>query len=107
MKAGLSGANTRFGVSEQIADRLVEMEPGGSKVIPGLAESWTISPDGLRYLFKLRHGVKFQSNDQFKPTRDMIADDVVCSFNRMADKSNSYHDVDGASYEMFSDFIEP
>jgi dipeptide transport system substrate-binding protein len=107
LNAVLSDANVSFDVSEQIADRLVEMEPGGSQVIPGLAESWTISPDGLRYVFKLRHGVKFQSNAQFKPTRDMNADDVVFSFNRMADKSNSYHDVDGASYEMFSDFIEP
>ncbi len=77
LNAALSDANVSFDVSEQIADRLVEMEPGGSKVIPGLAESWTISPDGLHYEFKLRHGVKFQSNDQFKPTRDMNADDVV------------------------------
>ena len=107
LNSALSDANTSFDVSEQIADRLVEMEPGGSKVIPGLAESWTVSPDGLRYVFKLRHGVKFQSNSQFKPTRDLNADDVVFSFNRMADKANSYHDVDGGTYEMFSDFVEP
>jgi dipeptide transport system substrate-binding protein len=107
LNAALSDANTSFDVSEQIADRLVEMEPGGSKIVPGLAESWTVSPDGLRYTFKLRHGVKFQSNEHFKPTRDMNADDVVFSFNRMADKSNSYHDVDGATYEMFDDFVAP
>ena len=107
LNAALSDANVSFDVSEQIADRLVEMQPGGSQVIPGLAESWTISPDGLHYVFKLRHGVKFQSNANFKPTRDMNADDVVFSFNRMADRSNSYHDVDGGSYAMFSDFIEP
>ena len=107
LNAALSDANVSFDVTEQIADRLVEMQPGGSKVIPGLAQSWTISPDGLHYEFKLRHGVKFQSNAAFKPTRDLDADDVVFSFNRMADKSNSYHDVDGGTYEMFADFIEP
>lgn len=107
LNAALSDANVSFDISEQIADRLVEMKPGGSEVIPGLAQSWTISPDGLHYTFRLRHGVKFQSNSQFKPSRDMNADDVVFSFNRMADKSNSYHDVDGASYPMFSDFIAP
>jgi dipeptide transport system substrate-binding protein len=107
LNSALSDANTSFDVSEQIADRLVEMEPGGSKVLPALAESWTISPDGLRYVFKLRHGVKFQSNDKFKPTRDMNADDVVFSFNRMLDKSNSYHNVDGGTYEMFEDFVAP
>src|SRR5208282_5045888 len=91
LNAQLSTANTSFDVSEQIADRLVEMKIGGSDLIPGLAESWTISPDGLTYTFKLRHGVKFQSNSKFKPTRDLNADDVVFSFQRMYDASNSYH----------------
>ena len=107
LNAALSDANVSFDVSEQIADRLVEMEPGGSQVIPALAQSWTISPDGLHYVFKLRHDVAFQSNEHFKPTRPMNADDVVFSFNRMADPSNSYHAVDGGSYEMFTDFIGP
>jgi dipeptide transport system substrate-binding protein len=103
----LSDSNTSFDVSEQIADRLVEMEIGGSKVIPALAESWTISPDGLRYTFKLRHDVKFQSSDKFKPTRAMNADDVVFSFARMYDKANSYHALGTSSYPMFDDFIAP
>ena len=87
LNAQLSTANTSFDVSEQIADRLVEMQIGGSDLVPGLAQSWTISEDGLTYTFKLRHGVKFQSNADFKPTRDFNADDVVFSFRRMFDKS--------------------
>jgi dipeptide transport system substrate-binding protein len=66
----LSNSNTSFDVSEQIGDRLVEMEIGSSKVIPGLAELWTISNEGLRYTFKLRRGVKFQSSDKWHPTRE-------------------------------------
>lgn len=31
------------------------------EVQPGLAESWTISPDGLTYVFKLRANVKFHN----------------------------------------------
>jgi len=38
LNSALTDSNTSFDVSEQIADRLVEMEIGGSKVIPGLAE---------------------------------------------------------------------
>src|SRR5215469_17309716 len=90
LNSALTDSNTSFDVSEQIADRLVEMEIGGSKVIPGLAESWSVSPDGLHYTFKLRHGVKFQSNAKFKPTRDMNADDVVFSFTRYSDDANPY-----------------
>ncbi|HSU06156.1 MAG TPA: ABC transporter substrate-binding protein, partial [Acetobacteraceae bacterium] len=91
LNAQLSTANTSFDVSEQTSDRLVEMKIGGSDLIPGLAESWAISPDGLTYTFKLRHGVKWQSNASFKPTRDMNADDVVFSFQRMFDKSNPFY----------------
>jgi dipeptide transport system substrate-binding protein len=107
LNSALSDSNTSFDVSEQIADRLVEMEIGGSKVIPALAESWTISEDGLRYTFKLRHGVKFQSSDKFKPTREMNADDVVFSFTRMYDEANPYNKLGGSTYPMFADFIEP
>jgi dipeptide transport system substrate-binding protein len=107
LNSALTDSNTSFDVSEQIADRLVEMEIGGSKVIPGLAESWTISPDGLHYTFKLRHGVKFQSNAKWKPTRDMNADDVVFSFTRFYDEANSYHKVTNVQHPMYEDFIGP
>jgi dipeptide transport system substrate-binding protein len=55
--------------SVPIYNRLVEFEIGTTNVVPGLAESWTASPDGLSYTFKLRRGVKFHSNSRFTPTR--------------------------------------
>ena len=51
--------------------------PGTTTVVPGLAESWTSSDNGTVFTFKLRHGVKWQSNANFKPTRDFNADDVL------------------------------
>jgi dipeptide transport system substrate-binding protein len=61
----------------------------------------------LRYTFKLRHGVKFQSSDKWKPTREMNADDVVFSFTRMYDPANPYHMAGKVTYPMFDDFVGP
>jgi dipeptide transport system substrate-binding protein len=98
---------TSFDVSEQVSDRLVEMRSGGSELVPALARSWTISPDGLNYTFKLRHGVKFQSNTHFTPSRDMNADDVVFSFRRMFDKSNPFYKSANGNFPEFLDLLAP
>jgi peptide/nickel transport system substrate-binding protein/oligopeptide transport system substrate-binding protein len=54
-------------------------DPTGTKPAPELAESWTISKDGLVYTFKLRKGVKFSNG------REFVADDVVYSITRVLD----------------------
>lgn len=88
--------------SRQIFNRLVQFERGTTKIVPGLAESWTVSDDGLSYTFKLRKGVKFHSTKNFKPTRDFNADDVIFSFMRQKDADHPYHKVSGGSYEYFN-----
>ena len=95
----LHSAGTDFDASSQpIYNRLAEFEPGTTKVVPGLAESWSVSDDGTVYTFKLRKGVKFHSNKYFTPTRDFNADDVLFSFNRQWKKDNPYHGVSGGKY---------
>ena len=101
-------AGTTFDASSrQIYNRLVEFELGTTRIIPGLAESWAVSDDGLQYTFKLRKGVKFHSTDNFTPSRDFNADDVLFSFERQFSKSHPYHTVSGGAYEYFNGMSMP
>ena len=53
-------------VSNQVIEGLVGTKPGTTgEVIPVLAKSWTVSPDGLTYTFTLREGVKFHDGTDF------------------------------------------
>jgi dipeptide transport system substrate-binding protein len=102
-------SGTTFDVtSRQVYSQLVEFERGTTTIIPGLAESWDISVDGLEYTFKLRQGVKFQSVDGFTPTRDFNADDVVFSLMRQKDKDHPWHQYTaGTSWEYFNSMSMP
>src|SRR5882724_267001 len=66
---------TPFGVLYAVHDALVRPLPG-QKMAPSLAESWTESPAGLVYEFKLRRGLKFHNGDP------VTADDAKWSFER-------------------------
>jgi peptide/nickel transport system substrate-binding protein len=46
-------------VSIQVYDTLVGYQPGGSLPVPGLAESWSVSTNGLIWIFNLRSGLRF------------------------------------------------
>lgn len=93
--------------SHPIYNRLVEFETGTTNVIPGLAESWSASEDGLEYTFNLRQGVKFHSNDMFTPSRDFNADDVIFSFERQRLADHPYNGVSGGTWEYFGGMSMP
>ena len=101
-------AGTTFDASSrQVYNKLVEFERGTTTTVPGLAESYTVSDDGLVYTFKLRPGVKFHTTEFFTPTRDLNADDVVFSFERQRVAENPYHKVSGGTWEYFNSMSMP
>ena len=93
--------------SHTVYNQLVEFKTGTTEVVPGLAESYEVSDDGLTVTFKLRPGVKFHSNDQFTPTRDFNADDVVFSFERQRLKDHPFNKAAGGSFEYFESMSMP
>lgn len=101
LSAPFTSSTGESDIMNQVFDGLVEFESGTTKVQPGLAESWEVSPDGLTYTFKLRKGVKFHANKDFKPTRDFNADDVIFTFERQLKADHPYHKVSGGTYVFF------
>jgi peptide/nickel transport system substrate-binding protein len=73
--AETSGIITPFLILYALHDAMVKPMPG-NPTAPGLAESWTTSPDGLVYEFVLRHGAKFHNG------APVTAEDVRFSFER-------------------------
>jgi peptide/nickel transport system substrate-binding protein len=69
------GLQTPFVFLYALHDALIKPLPGNA-LAPCLAESWTESPDGLVYEFKLREGVTFHNGALF------TAEDVKFSFHR-------------------------
>jgi len=69
------GAITPFLTFYAVHDALLKPMPAGP-ITPSLAESWTMSPDGLVYEFVLRSGPRFHNGEA------VTTDDVKFSFER-------------------------
>lgn len=64
-------------VVNNVYDGLIELDPTKSgELVPGLAESWSVSEDGLSFTFKMKPGVTFASGN---PVR---AEDAAWSLQR-------------------------
>ncbi|WP_217995634.1 ABC transporter substrate-binding protein [Amphibacillus sediminis] len=74
-------AASTFQITSNIFDTLVTVTPDG-EIDKDLAESWAISDDGLTITFELREGVVFHNG------REMTADDVKYSFERLKDEES-------------------
>ena len=74
-----SGTVANIGAQSPMYDTLLRRDPrDGQTIIPDLASRWEISPDGKKYTFYLRKGVKFHDG------ADFTAEDVKASYERIA-----------------------
>lgn len=62
---------------KSLFDGLMDYEPGTTTLRPGLAESHTVSDDGMTFTFNLRTNVKFHNG------RELTAEDVKYSLDRV------------------------
>ncbi|MAD77211.1 MAG: ABC transporter substrate-binding protein [Rheinheimera sp.] len=88
-------------ISQQLYDRLVDINPANGDIIPGLASDWQVSTDGTRYEFILRQDVAFHTTRYFSPSRKFNAEDVVFTFNRITDTEHPFHLQGGGVYPYF------
>jgi peptide/nickel transport system substrate-binding protein len=77
-------ATTR--VYRTVHQGLVKYRPGTVDLVPDLAESWSVSPDGKTYTFNLRRDVRFHDGSAFD------AEAVRFSYRRMIDRNFEFYD---------------
>lgn len=83
--------------ADVLMNRLLDYDPASAKLAPSLATAWQVSDGGRSWTFSLRPGVKFQHTAWFSPTRELNAEDVLFSFQRMLNADHPWHDS-AASY---------
>ena len=77
-----SAQNVDNWVFSNVFDVLVRVDATGTKLLPGLAESWAVSDDGLTYTFKLRDA-------KFSDGSPVTAGDAAFSLTRIRDDKSS------------------
>lgn len=78
----LNSSNDGGNMLQHLAEGLLKVDKNGNTV-PGLAESYEVSDDGLTYTFKLRKGLKWSDGS------DLTAKDFVYSWKRVADPNTA------------------
>ncbi len=90
--------NTSGFIMATIYDSLVAYKPGSVEVAPGLAQSWTVAPDGKTYTFHLRKGVKYHDGTPFN------ARTMVQVLDRNLNKSDPNYIFNNGPADSYIDF---
>lgn len=89
--------NIDFWVFSNVYDVLIRVDKSGTKLEPGLAESWTVSEDGTEYTFKMRDA-------KFSDGSAITSEDAKFSLTRIRDDPGSLW---SDSYEIIESMETP
>src|SRR5688572_11304919 len=73
----ITTGTTEYHIQLALFEGLARKDPLTLKPIPGVAESWTVSPDGKLYTFMLRENARWSNGDA------VTAHDFVYSWKRI------------------------
>jgi len=96
-----------FGVIHPMAphyNTLLRVDPNdrtGTKPVGDIAESWTVSKDGLTYTFKIRRGVKFHDGSE------LTAKDVKASYDKILKPPAGVKSLRKEAYESIASVDAP
>ncbi|MGH7066477.1 MAG: ABC transporter substrate-binding protein [Acetobacteraceae bacterium] len=90
--------NTSGFVMATVYDSLMKYKPGTTDPIPGLAESYDVSPDGLTYTFRLRPNVTFHDSTALN------AKSYLAGIDRLLDKKSPIYIYNTGAVEGYIDF---
>ncbi|MBR1408053.1 MAG: peptide ABC transporter substrate-binding protein [Clostridia bacterium] len=80
--------SNEFSIDRHIFDNLVKLSPEDNSVVPGAAESWETSEDGLTWTFHLRPGMKWV-NSKGEVVADVTAKDFVFGWSELLNPANA------------------
>ena len=91
-------------ITTNLIDGLLENDQYGN-LIPSMAESWTVSKDGLTYTYKIRQGAKWYTSEG-EEDADVTAHDFVTGLKYAADKKAENLYLVQDSIKGLADYVE-
>ncbi len=76
-------------IAKNVFNRLIAYNSEKNQFVSEIATSWHISENRKTYTFKLNPRVTFHTTKWFTPTRNLNADDVIFSFQRLMNYSRN------------------
>ena len=91
-------------ITTNLIDGLLENDKYGN-LVPSMAESWTVSKDGLTYTYKIRQGVKWYTSEG-EEYAEVTAHDFVTGLKYAADKKAENLYLVQDSIKGLADYVE-